>query len=565
MSEPFKESGDTSAEPSVPHAHLPVGHSVGGKYVIKRLIGEGANGAVYEGEHTAIGHRVAIKVVHRALSAREDIVARFRLEARICGTIRNRHVGQVYDVGELPDGAPYMVMELHEGRSLAEVIVKDKQLPLQVILDFCRQLLNGLQAAHDSGAIHRDVKPDNIMVVRESSGHSIIKLVDFGIGKSIVADISTRAVTQDGMVVGSPDYMPPEQLRGGPVDHRVDIYAVGVVLYELVAGRMPFDAETLTELFVAILRDPVKPPRDLRRDCPVELERVIMRALSRDADQRFQSAAEMERALAEVPGVGVASDEQLRRYSEPAPPMRTPEVRAKQTSAGYALESERVRTAELQIPIRRGASRPALFALGAASVGAVLFLWWTSSDDAGVPAASVRASVAAAGNVVSAPAPAPVAAPASAPTPQPVAPAEGVEQRAPDPLPEVVSEVPIKSDRARATRRQRAASDAREAVSPSATPAPPQPAPVSASGTSASALVQEANAALVLGQIPRAAALYREATEKAPTHAAAWRGLGMVSNRMGAREEAARAFKKYLALRPDAPDAAAIQQKLDEL
>src|SRR5688572_7737352 len=148
---------------SLDPGHLPAGYMLGGKYEIKRLLGEGANGSVYEGEHAEIGHRVAIKVVHKNLAAREDIIARFRREARICGTIRNRHVGQVYDVGQLPSGAPYMVMELQEGRSLAAVLEEERRLPISTVIDIGRQLLIGLQAAHDIGAIHRDVKPDNIM------------------------------------------------------------------------------------------------------------------------------------------------------------------------------------------------------------------------------------------------------------------------------------------------------------------------------------------------------------------------------------------------------------------
>src|SRR5262249_53910112 len=155
-------------------------------------------------------------------------IARFQREARICGTIRNRNVGQVYDVGELPDGAPYMVMELHEGRSLQRMLSESGPLPIAAVLDVGRQLLLGLPAAHETQVVHRDVKPDNIMLVHESSGQTVVKLVDFGIGKSVSADIRTRNVTQEGMVVGSPDYMPPEQLKGEVVDYRVDIYAAGV-------------------------------------------------------------------------------------------------------------------------------------------------------------------------------------------------------------------------------------------------------------------------------------------------------------------------------------------------
>ena len=387
-------------------AHLPEGYLVGGKYVIKRLLGEGANGSVYEGEHSEIGHRVAIKVVHKALAAREDIIARFRREARICGTIRNRHVGQVYDVGELPEGAPFMVMELQEGRSLAHLLSNEGPLPIAAAIDMVSQLLVGLQAVHDTGAIHRDVKPDNVMLVRESSGQTVVKLVDFGIGKSMTTDIRARNVTQEGMVVGSPDYMPPEQLRGDEVDHRVDIYAAGVVLYELIAGRMPFNATTLTELFVAILRDPITPPSQLRADCPPELQAVILRSLSRDANERFQSAREMGAALVEVQrNCGMRAGDLGARYSAPPSSASSPQRvqtgtrRAATTSEEYVLETERVRTAELRLPVRRNGVRYVLGALALFACAVALGWLMRPAREESLPPAVAPSERAQAANV----------------------------------------------------------------------------------------------------------------------------------------------------------------------
>src|SRR5262249_14863111 len=152
---------------------------------------------------------------------------------------------------------------------------------------------------------------------RESNGATVVKLVDFGIGKKLQTDIKARNVTQEGMVVGSPDYMPPEQLRGEDVDHRVDIYAAGVVLYELTTGTVPFDANTLPELFIAIRTKEVRPPSRIRNDCPPELEQVIMRAMARDPAHRFQSALEMEQALEAVQRAAGLSHDALRRFSKP--------------------------------------------------------------------------------------------------------------------------------------------------------------------------------------------------------------------------------------------------------
>jgi serine/threonine-protein kinase len=575
-------------------AHLPDGYTLNGKYVIKRLLGGGANGSVYEGEHAEIGHRVAIKVVHKNLALREDIISRFRREARICGTIRNRHVGQVYDVGELPSGAPYMVMELQEGRSLANVLEEERRLPISTVIDIGRQLLTGLQAAHDTGAIHRDVKPDNIMLVRESSGETVVKLVDFGIGKSIHADISTRNVTQEGMVVGSPDYMPPEQLKGDNVDARVDVYAAGVVLYEMTTGSVPFNAGTLTELFVAILRDPITPPSRLRNDCPADLEQVILRATEREADLRYQTAAEMQRALENAQRASGVSHDGLRKLSQPPP---AAQKRASASLEGYALETARVRTAELQAqtPMRRGGARSWLIAGGAlllVGAGVVLGLLRPGSDARdeahevapreGKPAEPAAAAAPqelprvpepadeAPAAAVAAPVPVIVGAPGT-PAAGHVPQATAEEGAALEPSGDTGSDADDRRDRRAASKRR----DAAEAVTQSAADegktsvtarSPAEVAtPAPAAGPSAAELVQQASAAFIQGQMPRARSLYREATSKTASNADAWRGLGMVSSRMGQREEAKRAFERYLQLRPTAPDAAAIQKKLDEL
>ena len=172
------------SEQDEPESLLLIGSLVGGKYVIKRVLGSGGNGAVYEGEHSAIGHRVAIKVARLSQKERAHVLARFSREARICGSLRHPNVGQVYDVGMLDDGSPFMVMELQEGRSLAEVF-DEMQLPIVALVDIARQVLAGLAAAHAAGVVHRDVKPDNVMIVRDVKGDVVVKLVDFGISKTL--------------------------------------------------------------------------------------------------------------------------------------------------------------------------------------------------------------------------------------------------------------------------------------------------------------------------------------------------------------------------------------------
>ena len=164
---------EEDSEPEEPVLLLPIGSLVGGKYEIKRVLGTGGYGAVYEGEHTAIGHRVAIKVARLSTKEREHALAKFTREARICGSLRHPNVGQVYDVGMLEDGAPYMVMELQEGRSLAEIF-DEMQLPIVALVDITRQLLAGLAAAHAAGIIHRDIKPENVIIVRDVKGDIVV-------------------------------------------------------------------------------------------------------------------------------------------------------------------------------------------------------------------------------------------------------------------------------------------------------------------------------------------------------------------------------------------------------
>jgi eukaryotic-like serine/threonine-protein kinase len=552
-------------------AHLASGYMVGGKYEIKRLLGEGANGSVYEGEHTEIGHRVAIKVVHKDLALRDDIIARFRREARICGTIRNRHVGQVYDVGELPGGAPYMVMELQEGGSLADMLA-GAPIAIGVAVEICRQLLVGVQAAHDIGVIHRDIKPPNVMLVRES-GQLLVKLVDFGIGKNITPDLRARGVTLEGMVVGSPDYMAPEQLRGEPVDPRADLYGVGVVLYESVTGRVPFDADSLTELFVAVLRDPIVPPRTLRPECPVLLEHVIMKALSRAAAQRYASAAEMEKALLEV--------QRTCALDSTAPPGRADRGarnssrsqlrRVPTTAAGRAIE--RVKTTTLAIPLKRTGRRAALLALLALVLAGLWLMRSPASEWTEARAAERAARDRSAAPHLATPAPLAdekAAAERSAQTlaaqagaGAPTSPVDlmptGPASRIAPPAAKLRSKQAPGAVQAAVEVGERAGSKAEDA--PAVVPVA-QPAGASAG---ASRLTRDAFSAYVRGQMPRARALYREATLRSPSHADAWRGLGMVSSRLGDRNEARRAFERYLALRPQAGDAAAIAKKLAEL
>jgi serine/threonine-protein kinase len=390
------------------------------------------------------------------------------------------------------------------------------------------------------------------------------------------------------MVVGSPDYMPPEQLRGEAVDHRVDIYAAGVVLYELITGRMPFNATSLTELFVAILRDPIEPVLTSRSDCPPELEAIIVKAMSREAADRYQSANEMRQALIDLQRTHRLSSGTLlhTRLSERPAGAQQSQTRRASTTKDYVLETDRVRTAELQVPIKKAGSR--LLVIGAivaiAGVGVVWAMRSPSSGGEHEVQPQAAASVAAPAPEAKPAAPAPAAAePAAAPSAPSAAvvpalePAAALPPGAAEPAAPVAEPAPAAPAERGDTRAKKSAPSAKAAahappvaVAPvPAAPAPKVEAPKSAAkaepqGAPVGDMIKQAAAAFVRGQMPLARSLYRDATERAPSNADAWRGLGMVSSRMGEKSEASRAFKRYLTLRPDAPDAEAIKKKLAE-
>jgi eukaryotic-like serine/threonine-protein kinase len=539
---------------------LPIGFLIGDKYTVKRVLGAGGDGAVYHCEHTEIGHLVAIKVAHRSRTHnREDIMERFRREARICGSLRHPNVGQVYDVGKLQDGAPYMVMELQEGRSLGAVI-DESVLPIGAIIDLTRQLLAGLDAAHRIGIIHRDVKPDNVMLVRDRSGDVVVKLVDFGISKSL--DQSRHpGVTAEGIIVGSPDYMPPEQLRGDAVDVRTDVYAVGVLLYETLTRHTPFDAANLPDLVAAILRDPFKPPSQIRFDCPPALEQVVLKAMTRQPEGRYQSVDEFSRALAEVQAATTASrraDPQLgllaTRVTEGAAPRRTHERRTIDNRTLQDIGVQKKAAPRARAPesppsnARTARMRSArLIAIGLGALGAVFLIAravWLDDDLANTHVPRLAAPVVPApgiGSSVAASHPQPTAAGDAPAAAEPDAPAVAVE-------PEPSSGTSHKAARSAATHKARDTSLRSQPAGERA-----------AVDRSNAALLKQAATAFVLGDAQGAHDAYRKVIARDPKQVDAWRGLGLSSSRLGSSAEAERAFRRYLELRPDAPDSARIR------
>jgi serine/threonine-protein kinase len=270
-----------------------------GRYRLMRLLGEGGIGAVYQGEHILMRKPVAVKILKREAAAERDVVMRFVREAQVSSRLSNPHCVTVHDFGQTPDRSLYLVMELIDGESLRERLLREPKLPLHLSYQIIAQLLDALAAAHDIGVTHRDVKPENIMLIEdpERGGQPFLKLLDFGIARPI--EPMAAGVTRAGFTVGTPGYIAPEQALGKTVDGRADLYAAGVILYEMLCGQRPFQGrspmEVINNQLSAPLRAPSKVASGLR--IPPAFESALMRVLSKDPEKRFAGPKEFKSAL----------------------------------------------------------------------------------------------------------------------------------------------------------------------------------------------------------------------------------------------------------------------------
>jgi serine/threonine-protein kinase len=277
-----------------------IGQSVG-NYVVTRKLGEGGMGAVYLAEHPKIGRQVAIKVLLPDLSQRQDVVARFFQEARTASEIKNEHIIDVLDFGQLPDGSFYLVMEFVDGAQLKDVLARGA-LPIPRALRIALGIGRALAAAHGRAIVHRDLKPDNVMLLHRPNhelGPDFVKVLDFGIAKLLSDDQVVKDVkTKTGALIGTPAYMSPEQARGMRVDHRSDIYSLGVILYQMVSGQLPFIADGLGELLLAQMTKPPRPLATVAPHVPAKLAAIIHRCLEKDPEARFRYVEELLNLLA---------------------------------------------------------------------------------------------------------------------------------------------------------------------------------------------------------------------------------------------------------------------------
>ncbi|MGZ8379278.1 MAG: serine/threonine-protein kinase, partial [Gemmatirosa sp.] len=268
----------------------PAGEVIGDRYLVIREIDSGGMGRVYLAQHLRMGRQCAVKIMHRALLDDESAQARFNREAESASRINHPNVATIYDFGETKDGTAYLAMEYVAGESLRALLERDGPLPPMRASAIVSQIASGLDAAHELPIVHRDLKPDNVMVTRHRDGGDAVKLVDFGIAKSVAGDAG--AVTALGSVVGTPDYMAPEQAAGKPVDARADVYALGLVAFHLLTASLAFAGETPADRMLMRLSEPPRTLAAARPDVawPRPLQSVLDRALARDPAARYQSA-----------------------------------------------------------------------------------------------------------------------------------------------------------------------------------------------------------------------------------------------------------------------------------
>jgi eukaryotic-like serine/threonine-protein kinase len=281
---------------------------VAGKYRLTRMVGRGGMGSVWEGLHVSLGTRVAVKFIDAEHAKSKEAQSRFLNEARAAAKLRSKHVVQVHDQGVTEDGRPYIVMEFLAGEPLDRRLDRQGSLSLQETASIIGQVCRALARAHEAGIVHRDMKPENVFIVHDDDdGHDIIKVVDFGIAKFIDSSFGLSSATRTGSVLGTPYYMSPEQARGlRSVDHRADLWSIGVIAFRCVVGRLPFEGEAIGDLLVKICTAPLPVPSQSVPGLAPGFDHWFFRALGREPAERFQSAREMSESLAAIAGVSGA-------------------------------------------------------------------------------------------------------------------------------------------------------------------------------------------------------------------------------------------------------------------
>ncbi len=346
-----------------------------GNYRAVSVLGEGGMGVVYLAEHPEIGRRVAVKVLHADFARDQSVLTRFLNEARAANAIRHPNIIEILDSGVLADRTPFLVMELLEGEPLSGRIKRVGKLPLNEIFDFSYQTASALSAAHAKGIVHRDLKPDNLFIVPDPHDETRerMKVLDFGIAKLQQQSTADSLKTRTGTLMGTPIYMSPEQCRGiRTIDHRTDIYSLGVIIYEMLVGHPPFVSEGFGDLVNMHMNMPPPPPSGLRPDVPPALEALILTTLAKAPEDRFEAMPALQTAL-KAAGEGFFTA----RGSSPDHSTGVPRTRIASTGAplpsAYGTKQTTLTAAGSgeQIPLNRPKGRLVVAALGIAALAAV--------------------------------------------------------------------------------------------------------------------------------------------------------------------------------------------------
>jgi eukaryotic-like serine/threonine-protein kinase len=534
---PFCGAASAAAEPADPM----VGATVSGKFKVEKMIGQGGMGKVYRARHLTLDRPVVLKMLHRAYSDDPQIVQRFQREARAASRLNHPNSIAVLDFGAAEDGTLYMAMEYLAGRDLSRVVAEEFPLGEARIARIGGQILSALAEAHAQGIIHRDLKPENVMVEPRRDEPDFVKVLDFGIAKITAAAENEPKLTQAGLVCGTPEYMSPEQARGADLDQRSDLYSVGVILYQLATGELPFQSDTPVGFLTKHLVEVPVPPRQRRPEVSERLDALIRRAMEKDPTRRFADAAAMREALLACATPAPA------RAAPPPPPATlmvdvVEDVPEPAPAPAPAARASRAATAPSPAPAAR--SKTPLVA-GAAAVIAL----------------AVGAAVVIAGKREAAPPPAPVAAVAAAQVqpPAPPSPPAATAEPSPTPAPPATAEPTP------------APATSPEATLPTTSTAalPPAPTPASTAAKKgpdrarARSLLARGDAARGQMDLDGAIQAYLAAEAADPSLAEVQKKLGLCYQQQGKDQEAAARYRRYLATNP--PDAAKVKAVLSTL
>lgn len=498
-----------------------VGRTIANKFKVAQLIGAGAMGRVYRAEQLALGKPIAIKILHRHLGGDPRIAKRFHREAQAASRLSHPNSVQIIDFGEAGDGTLYIAMELLEGEDLQTIIDNDAPMSPKRIADLMRQALTALDEAHHAGIIHRDLKPENVLVLPIRGGERV-KVCDFGIAKIIESEGRSTAITRDGYVCGTPEYMAPEQARGDKIDRRADVYSAGVMLYQLLCGQVPFKAESALGTITKHLMERPTHPRKVRPrwGIPRSLEQVALKALAKDPDDRYPTAAAMVRAI----------DEALVSIGDLATTRLGHGVFAVDGDDDELGDDGALSSTQEVIASVVPASRRWMYAvaLGLALIAAAIVY------------GARRAEVPVAPTVATSPE---LSAPV--PTPEPSPHSESIEPPVEDPT------TPV---------------DVTPTHAPTEAPTPPRtprtgPRPSRSPPATPSAL-ERGGELMMRGDLDGAIASFQQAARADPRDPRAQKQLGRAHMRAGNVPQGIAAYRRYLGLSPNAPDRAIIERIL---